>query len=72
MFCIVQRVIIVETNIENILLLRFCGGLNFPIKGFFVLVGILLSGTSGSFGMVVSLFVNGWFVMCRAPLSRGD
>ena len=34
-------------------------------------MGILLSGAPSSFGVVVSLFVNGWFVMCGFPSREG-
>ena len=47
MFCIVQRVIIVETNIENILLLWGRGRLNFPVKGFFCFGVRFMSGILG-------------------------
>ena len=50
MFCIVQRVIIVETNIENILLLWGRGRLNFPVKGFFCFGVRFMSGILGSLG----------------------
>ena len=50
MFCIVQRVIIVETNIENILLLWGRGRLNFPVKGVFCFGVRFMSGILGSLG----------------------
>ena len=80
MFCIVQRVIIVETNIENILLLWGRGRLNFPVKGVFCFGVRFMSGILGSLGggicrLRVDVFGLRWLclgVTHPQPLSRGE
>ena len=80
MFCIVQRVIIVETNIENILLLWGRGRLNFPVKGVFCFGVRFMSGILGSLGggicrLRVDVFGLRWLcldVTHPLPLSRGE